>query len=1146
MSQQSLPQYSRVSYTDFSGGLSTRKHALKLGKNQFTQLDNAVLADHETIEKITGYVQDGTPWASTSDSFIRMLVNYRVGTSVDSLVVAAQDNNNTNATFKVDLKQTFGDGTYNYIGYTTGTATFTSSSTTVTGSGTAWDVNLKAGDQIKPNSGSTWYVIQTVVSATQLTLASSFSGSTVSGVDYMARIVLNYQAIPQGVVFNNHLVIGNGMDRPMVFDNTSLTLLQDADAPVSGFLEVHKNRVFMATTSTLYWSAVNDETVWSALSISPIYPEDNGNIVGIRSFSNSLIVFKDNGRIYQVYGEFDQDAAGHPALIRRIDTADNIGVISGRSAVVNDDGLLYFLAQTGIYTIDSRMLVSKISWDISPTVQNLIFTGSAASAAKSFFWAQKSQWDTGTLAAVQTFRPTNGLAPYFDNLDISSAFQGRNSVACITGSNNDVHIAWISSDKKTINYTKWLAADNTSSTQTVYNTSTVLSFQDINGGVPPWSFGAATVSIALASNGTIGIGAILLDNSGSYGTIFSEFSSGSWTTAGISARTATSTLPDKMSCSCTYNGGTSPYFTATVGTGHDASPGSTGTGITFHSRSGSTWSIRHIDDGDYVAESFCFDGSGNIHLIGVNSSRIQYYKSTNGGVSWTSPLTSSSLGTSYIQVAGTSPLLGTGSAHITLDDISDVIITYNFTSGSGGDVGKTIRYNVTPHTPVKTTVDTSIASLIGYNNNSGAETYYELTSTQERVIYDVLYSTGTATITSGSPTVVGQGTKWTTWVAVGDKIKASGDPESDFATVQSVNSDTSITLTGNYAGSSITASAYLAKHTYTVNTSFPEFSAVASSGDVALFNQNNVISLAGFNTSANTLSIRRISLFGKWTSPIVTDANLSSWGNFVVVGQVAAGNTIVYEIGLSSTGTITVGNTNPITNNSLISTNSALNHAKLVVTFIFGSFSAASISSATLNYTAPGVSAGGGQGATGFVFNNEMYLAVTENGNSQNNTMLFLDWRHAWMNYTVPIFCFARLKQTLYAGSSMGGTVYKLRSGYNAAGSAYTMTAITREDILGDIELEKELYKVYVIYQVQSSGTFTFSYSLDNYLRGGTASWTDIVVNQTSNSDTPGFQEISLGGNTCSSIQFKISQADSNTRVGIIGFTLLYSYLNLR
>lgn len=76
--------------------------------------------------------------------------------------------------------------------YTTGTVTFTINSVTVTGSSTAFTNNVAAGDMIGQTANVTttdptvWYEIDTVDTATQVTLKKTFKEPTASAVKYIS------------------------------------------------------------------------------------------------------------------------------------------------------------------------------------------------------------------------------------------------------------------------------------------------------------------------------------------------------------------------------------------------------------------------------------------------------------------------------------------------------------------------------------------------------------------------------------------------------------------------------------------------------------------------------------------------------------------------------------------------------------------------------------------------------------------------------------------------------------------------------------------------------------------------------------------------------------------------------------------------
>jgi predicted CXXCH cytochrome family protein len=77
--------------------------------------------------------------------------------------------------------------------YVAGTATFTKDSTTVTGSGTAWTAanGVYPGSWIQSNADKHYYQIAAVNSATQVTLATTYKGTTANATAYTLRLGYN-------------------------------------------------------------------------------------------------------------------------------------------------------------------------------------------------------------------------------------------------------------------------------------------------------------------------------------------------------------------------------------------------------------------------------------------------------------------------------------------------------------------------------------------------------------------------------------------------------------------------------------------------------------------------------------------------------------------------------------------------------------------------------------------------------------------------------------------------------------------------------------------------------------------------------------------------------------------------------------------
>jgi hypothetical protein len=81
------------------------------------------------------------------------------------------------------------------------------------------------------------------------------------------------------------------------------------------------------------------------------------------------------------------------------------------------------------------------------------------------------------------------------------------------------------------------------------------------------------------------------------------------------------------------------------------------------------------------------------------------------------------------------------------------------------------------------------------------------------------YTDGVAAVTNGSAVVAGTGTLWLANVSVGDILKLSIDGDATYV-VGSVDSDTQITLSSNYAGSTVSGQSYVIQRDFSVNRSY--------------------------------------------------------------------------------------------------------------------------------------------------------------------------------------------------------------------------------------------------------------------------------------------------------------------------------------
>ena len=137
------------------------------------------------------------------------------------------------------------------------------------------------------------------------------------------------------------------------------------------------------------------------------------------------------------------------------------------------------------------------------------------------------------------------------------------------------------------------------------------------------------------------------------------------------------------------------------------------------------------------------------------------------------------------------------------------------------------------------------------------------------------YSTGTASVTNGSATVTGSSTLWLANVSAGDSFTiASTGVMYDVA---SVDSDTQITLSAPYAGTTASGVVYAIGTGFTVPDSFPEM----SQGDIE-------------TATIFTRAMRKIQ--GKFSSILAGGAN----ANFTTMPQV--GGDPIVESGSNADG----------------------------------------------------------------------------------------------------------------------------------------------------------------------------------------------------------------------------------------------------
>ena len=180
----------------------------------------------------------------------------------------------------------------------------------------------------------------------------------------------------QGSFAANNLIMTNGIDAAMKYDGTSVTNLANAPA-LSDFVCTHDNRVYLASGSTIYFSALRKAEDWNTVNEAGqivVETSDGKSITGLVAGSQRLTVFKQNS-IHELFGT-------NPGNFTMKLVTDNLGTPTGNTAQVID-GVIYFLGNDGVYRYSGGSLpTSEFSIPIRESIKNI----NAAYANKSVSW----------------------------------------------------------------------------------------------------------------------------------------------------------------------------------------------------------------------------------------------------------------------------------------------------------------------------------------------------------------------------------------------------------------------------------------------------------------------------------------------------------------------------------------------------------------------------------------------------------------------------------------------------------------------------------------------------------------------------------------------------------------------------------------
>lgn len=378
MPVQTQPRVTELA--DFSEGLVDKIDPAKLTNAASQALVNARVNTDFSISKFKGMTVAGTP-----DIIPRYGERFLDRYGVEYMCVSDGE---------FFQKSSDGGVTWSYITFRSGNVIVTNGSAVVTSvDAPSFLTNVVAGEIFVRDGDSATYVIASVDSATQFTLATVYTGTSSTSTAFDVRKRFGYPVYsgtsPYGVVHMfsatasallNSIYFTNGLDIVFRFDGVSAYgMTAFPKAPYAG---THRKYFFTINGTTLQWSAVDDPTSFPAT-----HQEDIGVNVSqgdkgtaVYSFLGELIVFTRHG-LTKISGT-NFTFATRDYTIQSIPGPLNVGCIYPRTLrEVYLPGrvspVLVFMAYNGWYQYNGYG-VEKISTVVDNTfttvVQNLLST----------------------------------------------------------------------------------------------------------------------------------------------------------------------------------------------------------------------------------------------------------------------------------------------------------------------------------------------------------------------------------------------------------------------------------------------------------------------------------------------------------------------------------------------------------------------------------------------------------------------------------------------------------------------------------------------------------------------------------------------------------------------------------------------------
>ncbi|MDI3298271.1 MAG: hypothetical protein QJR08_03775 [Bacillota bacterium] len=146
----------------------------------------------------------------------------------------------------------------------------------------------------------------------------------------------------RGATLAGLLSICNGIDAPRTYDGTTLSAM-GGNPPVFVVAGVHKNRLWVAAGSALFFSDYLDVNTWPVLNYIYISKDDGDEITGLLPYADMLVVTKRHS-VWAVTG----DDLDNFAVVR---IHSDVGCVAPDSLVVVNN-LVAFVSDSGVWFTD--------------------------------------------------------------------------------------------------------------------------------------------------------------------------------------------------------------------------------------------------------------------------------------------------------------------------------------------------------------------------------------------------------------------------------------------------------------------------------------------------------------------------------------------------------------------------------------------------------------------------------------------------------------------------------------------------------------------------------------------------------------------------------------------------------------------------